>query len=293
MITEHKKNLILLACWIAMLSASDLPSIIWYAFLQKSGFSYWIPISQFFGFTLAMILTMVSSSLRSVRGFIWALIALSVGDWICYGIELTNTWSSWTLPLAENERMLARALLSLIPALLMTMTLAGSNIRNRELFLAKGKLDAPSKMPFGIRSIPWTRLSLILIIFFTLPLILQLVLTVHPNFSLASRVIRALPMILLFAIVNAACEEFRFRSVFIARIQNVVGPFHALFLTSTLFGLAHWFGHPSGPTGVLMAGLAGWFWGKAMIETKGFFWAWLIHAIQDVAIVTFIIMSSH
>lgn len=36
-----------------------------------------------------------------------------------------------------------------------------------------------------------------------------------------------------------------------------VGPFHALFLTSTLFGPAHWFGHLSGPTGVLMAGFAG------------------------------------
>jgi membrane protease YdiL (CAAX protease family) len=80
--------------------------------------------------------------------------------------------------------------------------------------------------------------------------------------------------------------------VLIARIRTLLGPGQALLLTSALFGLGHWFGHPSGPSGVLMAGIAGWFWGKSMIETKGFFWAWVIHAIQDVVIVAFVVMAS-
>jgi membrane protease YdiL (CAAX protease family) len=79
--------------------------------------------------------------------------------------------------------------------------------------------------------------------------------------------------------------------VLIARVQPAVGTGQTLLMTSALFGLGHWFGHPSGPTGVLLAGFAGWFWGKAMIETKGFTWSWLIHAAQDVAIVAFIIMA--
>lgn len=291
-VAKQSKRLVLLTCWIAALSASDLPAIIWHAFMQRPEVSLWIPVSQFLGFAIALALTLVSSSLKSVRGFIWALLALAIGDWICYGIESTGLWIGWTRTMAGHERMFLRTLLTLIPALLMMLTLFGSGIGRRELFLVKGELSAPSKMPRGMRSIPWTLIGPILIIVFTLPLILQLTLTVHPDFSAAARVIRALPLVLLFAVVNAASEEFRFRSVLIARMQTLVGPGHALLLTSALFGLAHWFGHPSGPTGVLMAGFAGWFWGKAMIETKGFFWSWFIHAVQDVAIGAFIIMAS-
>lgn len=292
MTAKQSRLLVLLSCWIATLSASDLPAIIWHALMQRPEVSVWIPVSQLVGLAIALVLTLTSSAFRSVRGFVWALLALAIGDWICYGIEITDVWTNWASTLAGYERMFMRTLLSLIPASLMTLTLFGSGIGKRELFLTKGVLNAPSKMPFGNRSIPWTLLGPILITIFTLPLILQLTLTVHPDFSMGARVIRALPFVLLFAIVNAASEEFRFRSVLLARIQTVVGPGHALLLTSALFGLAHWFGHPSGLTGVLMAGFAGWFWGKAMIETKGFIWSWLIHAIQDVAIAAFIIMAS-
>lgn len=41
-----------------------------------------------------------------------------------------------------------------------------------------------------------------------------------------------------------------------------------------------------------MAGIAGWFWGKSIIETRGFFWAWLIHAVQNVVIYTLIAMQT-
>ena len=63
-------------------------------------------------------------------------------------------------------------------------------------------------------------------------------------------------------------------------------------LTSVLFGLGHWFGHPSGPTGVVLAGLAGWLWAKSLLETRGIAWAWVIHGAQDAVILAFVAMTA-
>jgi hypothetical protein len=35
-----------------------------------------------------------------------------------------------------------------------------------------------------------------------------------------------------------------------------------------------------------LAGFLGWFLAKSIGETHGFFWAWLIHFLQDVVIIT-------
>jgi hypothetical protein len=65
-----------------------------------------------------------------------------------------------------------------------------------------------------------------------------------------------------------------------------------LLLVAAYFGLAHFYGVPYGIVGVMMAGFLGWFLTKAMLETRGFFWPWLIHFCQDVAIFTFMAMGS-
>lgn len=57
-----------------------------------------------------------------------------------------------------------------------------------------------------------------------------------------------------------------------------------------LFGVGHFYGIPNGVVGVLLTGFLGWFLGKSMLETGGFFWAWLIHFMQDVVIFAFLAM---
>lgn len=54
------------------------------------------------------------------------------------------------------------------------------------------------------------------------------------------------------------------------------------------FGLGHYYGYPSGVLGVLLSSFLGWFLGKSLLETKGFFWAWLIHFVPDVFIFIFL-----
>ena len=60
-----------------------------------------------------------------------------------------------------------------------------------------------------------------------------------------------------------------------------------IYLTSAaIFGLAHYFGTPGGVAGGALAGFLGWLLAKSIYETRGIFWAWLIHCLQDVIIFT-------
>lgn len=122
-------------------------------------------------------------------------------------------------------------------------------------------------------------------------LTIQLTFTLHPDLQTLGRAMSALPLAVAFAIVNAAQEEFRFRAVFPARLVPLIGTSQALLLLSLLFGLEHWCGHPGGPSGVVLAGFAGYLWGKNMLETHRSAWAWLIHDSQDAVIFPFLVMA--
>ncbi|MBB3114573.1 hypothetical protein FHS18_006694 [Paenibacillus phyllosphaerae] len=91
--------------------------------------------------------------------------------------------------------------------------------------------------------------------------------------------------ILAFALTNAFAEEIIFRFSFVAVVTRYgFSPYVAQGLAAATFGIVHYFGTPGGIPGVLMAAFIGWFLAKSMLETKGFFWALLIHFLQDVVI---------
>lgn len=88
-----------------------------------------------------------------------------------------------------------------------------------------------------------------------------------------------------------AAEPSRSKT-FLSVLENVVGKPQALLLMASYFGIGHFYGLPYGVIGVLMAGFLGWFLGKSMLETRGLFWAWLIHFVQDVLIFAFLAIGS-
>ncbi len=59
-------------------------------------------------------------------------------------------------------------------------------------------------------------------------------------------------------------------------------------MAAALFGIGHFFGIPWGWTGIALASFMGWILSKAMLETRGFFWPWWIHFLQDVVIFFFL-----
>ena len=60
--------------------------------------------------------------------------------------------------------------------------------------------------------------------------------------------------------------------------------------SAAFFGMAHYYGAPSGVIGVVMSGVLGWFLARAMFETRGFLAPWIIHFLQDVVIFSTIVV---
>jgi uncharacterized protein len=97
--------------------------------------------------------------------------------------------------------------------------------------------------------------------------------------------------IILFSVTNSFSEEIIFRLGIITTLLNHVDVHYILLISAIAFGLPHLKGMPNGIIGAGMAGLLGWILAKSMIETNGFFWAWVIHFLQDVVIFSALIMA--
>ncbi len=269
--------------WGGVLVASDTPTIVW-TLTSSAAPPAWLPLAGVAVLAAAAALAWSAARFRSIRGYLLALLAFAAGD-------VAVDRLGFLLPQRWDAAMVGRSALWLIPCALMALTLLGSGLRRRDVFVAVGDLRAPSRLARWLPAWSWARLGPVLVLVFAAGLSIQLAFTVEPNLSLLGRVLPALPWALAFAALNAAQEEFRFRAVLLARLVPAVGASQALLATSVLFGLAHWFGHPSGPSGVLLAGFAGWIWGRSMLDTGGSAWAWLIHAAQDVVIFLAIAMA--
>ncbi len=279
--------------WGGMLVASAAPEIV----CRRAGAStpIWLPLLQ-----TAMLAAGAAVVARSVRfqklaGFFLALAALRLGWFVLVPlIEENGVVQSYSQHLSWGAQMFVDRLLPVMGAFFMVVTLVGSGIGRRDLFLRVGDLRAPAQ-PEPILwfrcAIPWTRFGTQLLIIFGVALPLFLFFSVHPDFGRASRLWAFLPWCLATAVLNAANEEFQFRSVLLARLRDVLPQKEALILTAAFFGLSHYFGQPSGFGGIVLAGIAGWIWAKSMVETRGFAWAFFIHMVQDVVIFCFLALA--
>ncbi|MCA9881400.1 MAG: CPBP family intramembrane metalloprotease [Anaerolineae bacterium] len=99
-----------------------------------------------------------------------------------------------------------------------------------------------------------------------------------------------LGLALLFALSNSFIEEAITRLGVVVSLDGILHPKHIAIISGLVFGIPHFFGIPGGPIGAIMAGFMGWLLAKSMLETRGVFWAWFIHFLQDVII--FMVMVS-
>ena len=282
-----------LVAWGAVFG-STLPEIIW----QESGH----PVSCWFTITVSLLLLATAllavwiPSLRALTRFLIAVALLNFA-WRCLSPALAG--SRPVLAVTDNVSWGARLFLArtftLCGAILVSLTLIGSGFTRRDLFLCWGNPAAPAKpiLFLGLRKpVPWTWLGPAFILVFALVLAPYLYLTVHPNFNFSGRIVRTFPWSLAVATLNAASEEFQFRSVLLAHLRRLFPPGETILLAAVLFGLWHYYGQPSGPLGAVMAGFAGWIWARSMMETRGGVWAFFIHLVQDVVIFTFLAVGA-
>ena len=88
----------------------------------------------------------------------------------------------------------------------------------------------------------------------------------------------------VFSAMNAFSEEVIFRMGIVSPLYGQLSLPMIAVISGILFGLPHYFGQPSGPVGVLMAGFLGWLLALSLLETQGLFLAWAVHFVQDVVI---------
>jgi membrane protease YdiL (CAAX protease family) len=272
--------------WTAVVG-STLPGVIW----QESGHnvSFWFTAIESLLILAAALAAIWIPSLRRLTRFLIAVALLNFAwDFISPALAELKSVRAVTDNVGWGARLFLSRTFTLSGFVLVSLTLIGSRLTRRDLFLCKGDLAAPAQ-PLGV---PWTWLGPALIVVFALVLSPYLYLTVHPNFRLSDRIIRTFPWSLAVATLNAASEEFQFRSVLLAHLRGVFRPAEMILLTAVYFGLGHYNGQPSGPLGVLMAGFAGWIWARSMIETRGGVWAFLIHMVQDIVIFTFLAVGA-
>lgn len=279
--------------WGAMGIASSIPQIICRQFVPTP--PLWLPAGQVVLLLIGVATFAGSPRLKQLCGFLLALVALVIGwSLIAPAIGSSQIFQTWMQNLNWGGRFFMSRLLPVSGALLMLVTLVGSGFTRRDLFLCRGELNAwaqPEPVPFFFRPIRWSRLGVVLLIIFGVALPLLLLATLPMNFARTGLIWRFLPWGVATAALNAANEEFQYRSVMLARLRRLVGDREAMLVTAFLFGLGHFHGQPSGPLGVVMAGFAGWIWAKSMIETRGFLWAFSIHMVQDIVIFAFLAIS--
>jgi membrane protease YdiL (CAAX protease family) len=140
---------------------------------------------------------------------------------------------------------------------------------------------------------PLWRFGLVFTLFVIVGQIFMFILPLAPDTGILRLLVPFTPLILLLAALNGFSEEITMRIAPISPVFEVVGRRNAIWMAAILFGLAHYIGGiPSGIIGVLITTVLGWFFGKCLLDSKGFFWPWLFHTVQDLLPFTLMAIAS-
>jgi len=296
----NSRHAVMAVAWISTLLASSLDVILWKEL--TGGVPYWLPWVHAIGLTVIFVITLVQPTLRLLRGFVLILLIIFflgfAAGWqwgLIPFVRGTSAWISWEEQAPWALSAISLHLLRLSPALIILSFLLLMGKKRSDLFLVKGKIDAPvepSKLLGMKKPEPWTRTGTVFAVVFASVTLIYLLFTSPPSLNAFEKVLPLIPAALLIALINAFNEEFTLRAAPLSELWNTVDKQQALMITTLFFGLGHFYGVPSGIIGVLLSSFLGWFLGKSMLETKGFFWAWLIHFLPDAFIFTFYAISA-
>ncbi|MFZ5916501.1 MAG: CPBP family intramembrane glutamic endopeptidase [Chloroflexota bacterium] len=291
----HPSRLLVGSAWAIMLLVSLLPNILWHEL--AGGDTRWL-----FGVKVALlavlvVITFFWKPIRPLRNFILLLLVIYLAEELIARLTALPFWQGWfgRLGAPFTVSMLGIQLGRLLVSLLLIGVLLALGYRRADFFLVRGQVDAPIEPVRWLgfpKPEPWTRFGGQWVIYISLGLLAFLILGGRPSLQSFVQAAPMLPVVLLLAAMNAFNEELTYRSTLLASLEKVVGAKHALWNAAVFFGIAHYFGVPYGIIGVVMATFLGWMLGKAMFETRGFFWAWLIHLVQDVLIFSFMAAGS-
>jgi membrane protease YdiL (CAAX protease family) len=284
-------RLLIAAAWALTLLVSDLPNVLSdTVFGVEPGWLFWAKIGVG---GAALALCLLWRPLRALWQYALMILIFLIMNALSAWVVGTPWWiSRFGGPdVSFTVGYLAFEVRDLIIMAVIIAAIWIIKRRREAFFLAKGQLNAPVGPVrwLGVRAgTPWTTFAPIFIAVVSVGLLIFMIMAVQPTLDAVVRALPLFPVAVLLAALNAITEEMSYRAPLLATSHEVVGAGQALLMTSVFFGLAHFLhGSPNGIPGFLMVGFLAWVMGKSMLETKGVFWAWLIHFVQDVVIYAF------
>jgi membrane protease YdiL (CAAX protease family) len=289
---NHRKTLLVTA-WGCMLLVSTLPDVILQEAVKVA--LPWLFWGKVVFLAAALAAAAAWKRLRPLWTFLTALLVLYLAEWFFqdFVAGLPGWQKSYQRGFFTVD-MFGSQMLRLGAALAVVILMLALKRRWSAFFLVKGDLNA-SAAPIPLlmsRPVGWRRLGWILAACISLGTLAFLLLASQTPPETVMLALPLLPAVIVLAAMNAFSEEMSYRAGLLATLQDAIDPGQALLVTAAFFGLGHYYGVPYGILGVLMAGVLGWLLGKSMLETKGFFWAWFIHFLQDVLIFSFTAIGS-
>lgn len=216
----------------------------------------------------------------------WSLLA--IGRW---GVPLVpGVWSSTTF----IDTQLKYQLLTLVLASLVCGILFLIRPTVARLYGRPGELGATAEANrlFGIRAgESWRSVGRTFLIIVTLvtSVVIWLQVVRGQELRWSWHVLIVIPVL---AAVNAAVEEWLTRFGVIVALHGCISHRVIAIISGVVFGTVHYFGTPGGLVGVVVAGVLGWLLARSVLETRGIFWAWLIHFVQDLVILSALLMTA-
>lgn len=271
--------------WIGTLLASFLTNVIWKEIFGgdiQTGFYIRIGLTL-----ILLLLTFIWSTTRSLRGYWLVILALILGDIASSALQGLPAWGAiWS----SSPSWFIQSLGAQLPRLLLTLfawlALVLMGMKRRDYFFVMGQLDAPNEPISWLgekQSEPWTRYGRRWAVNMFIVTLFVIALGYRPPLESLVKIVPLLPAILVFAMLNSFNENFASRASLLPQLLPTFGKAQSLLLPAVFFGMWHYYGFPPG-TGMILPIFLGWVSGKAMVETKGFFWSWAIQIPLDVIV---------
>lgn len=286
-IKEKKSNMLILI-WIFTIVISQLPTIIIKELFLVEDI-LWLNIITLVFSIIFLFSSLIWKKLRFISTFAM-FITLLKALLLCNSLILKQWFTA--------DGFVSQFAIMQFPRLLIAFIIINFLYiikKNRhDFYLSKGNIKAiaqPAKFIVD-KPTPWNKVGKTMSIYICGITLIFLLIASVPTLKQLIEVLPLIPFIIIFALMNSFSENIIYRLSFITILKDQVGEKQALYLTTFVFAMGHYYGAPYGITGVLMAAFLGWFLGKSIIETKGIFWAWSIHFLQDLLIMTFLAIGT-
>ncbi|MDX9955954.1 MAG: CPBP family intramembrane glutamic endopeptidase [Anaerolineae bacterium] len=224
--------------------------------------------------------------LKSLGSYALILLALVLWTGASAWLAQSPAWATWQARQSFTVAALALQSFETLAALTMIGLLLLLLRRRQNFFLIWGDrpaMSAPLRILGEKAPEPLWRFGAIFTLVVIIAQVFMFILPLAPTNDLLRKLVPLIPLVLLLAASNSFNEELLHRAAPLATLIEVIGKSNAIWMAAVTFGLAHYIGGaPSGIPGVLITAFLGWFFGKAMADSRGFFWPWLFHTLQDI-----------